>query len=316
MSDQLTTTQDAALAPLARAVQQLAACTSLAEVKKIHDIAKAALMFARAQKLGEQGAADAAEIVALAIQELGDRMAAMEKAKGGAATHSKHKAQLGLPPPQLPATLADQGIDKNIAKAARKAHKKNPEQRKAHIAAVRKKAAKTVNSVASGVSDSPEYDGDTWETPGDTLELVRAVLGTIDLDPTSNTHAQKRVQATRWLGAKDNALEQEWTGNVFCNPPYSMPLIERFTEKLIAEYDAERIKQAIYLVNNCTDAGWCQSLLQRFPVCFTRGRITFLQGDGQKFSTRQGQAIFYLGPRVAKFHDVFGAIGTVLQALP
>jgi phage N-6-adenine-methyltransferase len=248
-------------------------------------------------------------------------MAAMEKAKGHpavepAAPHSRHKSNAGLPPPHVAPTLADQGIDKNIAKAARKAHKKNPEQRKAHIAAVRKKAAKTVNSVASGVSDSPEYDGDTWETPGDTLELVRAVLGTIDLDPTSNTHAQKRVQATRWLGAKDNALEQEWTGNVFCNPPYSMPLIERFTEKLIAEYDAERIKQAIYLVNNCTDAGWCQSLLQRFPVCFTRGRITFLQGDGQKFSTRQGQAIFYLGPRVAKFHDVFGAIGTVLQALP
>jgi ribosomal protein L40E len=52
---------------------------------------------------------------------LGDRMAAMEKAKAGrppepAAPRSAHKS--GLPLPQLVPTLADQGIDKNIAKAA------------------------------------------------------------------------------------------------------------------------------------------------------------------------------------------------------
>jgi phage N-6-adenine-methyltransferase len=178
---------------------------------------------------------------------------------------------------------------------------------------------KALDKIAKGtISSSPEYDGDTWETPDDTLELVRAVLGTIDLDPASNTHAQKRVQATHWLSAKDNALEHNWVGNVFCNPPYSMPLIAQFTSKLIAEYDAGRIKQAIYLVNNCTDAGWCQTLLRRFSVCFTCGRISFLQGDGQKFATRQGQAIFYLGKHSTNFCAVFGAaeIGTVLQATP
>jgi phage N-6-adenine-methyltransferase len=312
---------DASLAPLARAVKQLAACTSLAEVKKIHDIAKAALLFARAQRLGEQGAADAAEIVALALQELGDRMAQMQKAKTPGVRRAEPSGptptrgdNVSTSHPSVP-TLADQGIDKHTADSARKAHKKTPAQRAAHIASVRQRAAKAVNSVASGVSDAPEYDGDTWETPDETLELVRAVLGTIDLDAASNAHAQKRVRATRWFSAKDNALEQSWGGNVFCNPPYSMPLIEQFGEKLIAEYDAKRIKQAIYLVNNCTDAAWCQSLLQRFPVCFTRGRINFLQGDGQKFATRQGQAIFYAGPRVAKFIEVFSQIGTVLQAL-
>ncbi len=100
------------------------------------------------------------------------------------------------------------------------------------------------------------------------------------------------------------------------NPPYSHPLVQQFTEKLVAEFDAGRVTAAIVLVNNCTDSAWFHALLERFPVCFTRGRVPFVYADEQKFQTRQGQALFYLGPDADRFVEVFRERGTVVVATP
>ncbi len=67
------------------------------------------------------------------------------------------------------------------------------------------------------------------------LEDVRAVLGQIDLDPASCEFAQKRVKAKRYFTKQDDGLQQRWFGNVFLNPPYQMPAIEQFTDKLLEE---------------------------------------------------------------------------------
>lgn len=44
-----------------------------------------------------------------------------------------------------------------------------------------------------------DYDGDEWYTPPETLELVRGVLGEIDLDPASCEVAQQTVGAKRFF---------------------------------------------------------------------------------------------------------------------
>jgi hypothetical protein len=47
-------------------------------------------------------------------------------------------------------------------------------------------------------------------------------------------------------------------------------------------------------------------------ICFTRGRIRFLDEDGEECQPTQGQAFFYFGANDAVFREVFSAYGFVL----
>lgn len=154
--------------------------------------------------------------------------------------------------------------------------------------------------------------GDEWYTPAEYIDGVREALGEIDLDPASCGPAQEVVRASKFWTKEDDALSREWAGRVFLNPPYSMPLIERFVEKAIAEKAAKRVSAAILLTNNCTDTGWFHALLSVAPVCLTEGRVQFWKPNQDKFATRQGQAFFYLGKDRDLFAKVFARFGKVL----
>jgi ParB family chromosome partitioning protein len=156
------------------------------------------------------------------------------------------------------------------------------------------------------------YDGDEWRTPADLAERVRDVLGEIDLDPASTAEANRTIGATRFYTKRADGLAQPWEGRVYVNPPYSMPLVEHFAGKLLAELDAGRCTAAVALVNNATDTGWFQSLAQRLPFCLIRGRVPFESAHGGACpGPRQGQVAFYAGQEVQRFADVFGQIGAV-----
>lgn len=152
------------------------------------------------------------------------------------------------------------------------------------------------------------YDGDEWYTPEGIIDAARALMGEIDLDPATCHAAQQVIQAVDWYTKDDDGLTQGWFGRVWCNPPYSYPLIEKFTQKALAEYDAGHITEGLMLVNNCTDAAWFVAMAERFPLMFTKGRSKFWQEDQRTFATRQGQAIFYLGLNVERFHTCFAAL--------
>lgn len=152
------------------------------------------------------------------------------------------------------------------------------------------------------------YDGDEWYTPAEIIEAARKLMGEIDLDPATCITAQKVVLAVDWYTKDDDGLSQSWHGRIWCNPPYSYPLIEKFTQKAMTEYDAGHMTEGLILVNNCTDAAWFVALAERCPVMFTKGRSKFWQEDQRTFATRQGQAIFYFGSNVAGFHECFSAL--------
>lgn len=165
----------------------------------------------------------------------------------------------------------------------------------------------------TAVSSQSDYDGDEWYTPTEIVQAARDVLGEIDLDPASNPHAQKVVRAAKYFTKQDDALTKEWNGRVFCNPPYSTTLVQRFTDHLLHEVDAKRVKAAIYLVNNCTDTGWFHALAERFPFCLTKGRLAFYNRHGAKQAARQGQTIFYVGGARARFAKAFADVGVVVE---
>jgi phage N-6-adenine-methyltransferase len=165
------------------------------------------------------------------------------------------------------------------------------------------------------LSATPGYDGDEWYTPAEYLEAARAVMGDIDLDPASCAAAQEVVQAMRFFTKEDDGLVQEWQGRIWLNPPYSAVLAPRFIDKLCAEYDADHLDEAVVLVNNATETAWFHCLLARFPACFLRKRVPFWRPGHNGGGARQGQVVFYLGPKVSAFWRVFSPLGVVVWAI-
>jgi ParB family chromosome partitioning protein len=154
-----------------------------------------------------------------------------------------------------------------------------------------------------------------WYTPAEYVEAARDVMGGIDLDPASSAVAQKTIKARRHYSKDDDGLAHKWAGRVWLNPPYAQPLIRQFADKVADEVQSGRVSEAIVLTHNYTDTAWFHVLAASCSaICFTRGRIGFLDPNGKKAAPTQGQAFFYFGANVGKFADRFAGFGFVLAA--
>jgi phage N-6-adenine-methyltransferase len=149
-------------------------------------------------------------------------------------------------------------------------------------------------------------------TPAVYIDAARKVLGEIDLDPASCDKAQETVRAKKFYSKKDNSLGQTWDGRVWLNPPYSQPAISDFTSKLVADLNSGTVTSAILLTNNHTDTGWfhnCESIAAK--ICFTRGRIKFIDAIKGEIMPTAGQAFFYYGENADVFTEVFSVFGFI-----
>lgn len=147
-------------------------------------------------------------------------------------------------------------------------------------------------------------------TPTDIVRAVTEVLGAVDLDPCSNSRTAPNVPAGRHYVQDDDGLEREWSGRVYMNPPYGRQ-IGLWAEKLVAELEAGRVTEALALVPARTDTQWWKTL-EDFPACFIEGRLTFVNNeDPAPFPS----AVFYLGPNVERFFDVFSAFGSIWRKM-
>lgn len=153
-----------------------------------------------------------------------------------------------------------------------------------------------------------------WYTPGEYIEAARRVMGGIDLDPASNPLANETVQAARYFVQEDDGLAQVWRGRVFLNPPYGVTNGESnagvWARKLITEYAAGNVTEAVLLVNANTERKWFAPLWD-FPICFTNHRIQFYTPEGVGAQPVDGNALVYLGPNLRRFIDEFSAFGEV-----
>lgn len=149
-----------------------------------------------------------------------------------------------------------------------------------------------------------------WYTPAEMIDAVRAVLGTIDLDPASIDEANEVVKALRYYTAADDGLLQPWAGKVYVNPPYNH--IAKFCTRLVDQYEAGNVTEAVVLVGNSTETRWFQKLAGACSaICFPRGRIKF-RHHGKLSSPPGGQAVHYFGPNAATFREVFAGFGFVV----
>jgi len=150
-----------------------------------------------------------------------------------------------------------------------------------------------------------------WYTQAYIIEAVKEVLGEIDVDPASSDIANKTVGAKIYYTEEDNGLEQDWSGKVFMNPPYSRRLITKFCDLLVQKFNSNEVTEAIVLVNNATETRWFQKLLTcANAICLPEGRIDFINPkEPSKNAPLQGQAILYFGQNNLAFVKTFCSFG-------
>lgn len=135
-------------------------------------------------------------------------------------------------------------------------------------------------------SDSVE-----WYTPVSLLEeLLLRHLGAgelWDLDPAADPRAPAWSRARAHFTRADDGLAQQWRGRVWLNPPYGTAL-RAWTRKAIAEVQAGRVELVVLLVPARPDTGWWAELLAAgAEVEFRRGRLRFLEPDGDGDGVRE-----------------------------
>lgn len=156
-----------------------------------------------------------------------------------------------------------------------------------------------------------------WFTPVEYIEAARRVLGSLDLDPASCEEANRRVRAVRYYTEAEDGLKQEWSGNVWCNPPYTQlypghSAIKPWTTKAIQCYEEGRVVAVVMLVPSDTSTRWFEPLW-RYLICFPSRRIKFdVPGKKKRENPTFGTCFVYLGPDRERFTDIFSRFGVVV----
>lgn len=161
-------------------------------------------------------------------------------------------------------------------------------------------------------------ESNEWYTPARYVDAARRVMGGIDLDPASNPVANRVVMATHYFTIEDDGLAKTWAGRVWLNPPYGRDGGESnqatWSARLLDQYQAGNVAQAVLLVNAVTDRVWFQPLWA-FPICFTDHRIRFYDATGAGGSPTHGNALVYLGANRDHFASVFSEFGPVVMSV-
>jgi len=295
------------LARIDDARRMLADARTFDDITAIVDWAEAARAYAKAADLGLEAQNNAAEVKLWAQRRAGEVLADMPMLKAGrpADGNGSTLEPLGITKQDSHRWQQIAGIAGDKFTAFVQATKDAGEELTT-AAAVR---------VAKGKPPIAHHTGESeWYTPASYVGAARAVMGGIDLDPASCAIANEVVGATTFYAMQDDGLEQPWAGRIWMNPPYSTPLIGRFCAKLVDEYQAGAVTEAITLTNNATDTAWFHGLAPvASAVCFTKGRVKFWHPD-REATPLQGQALLYLGDGVDEFQRAFRPFGAVWRA--
>lgn len=160
-----------------------------------------------------------------------------------------------------------------------------------------------------------------WYTPPEIISMVRDVFGSISLDPASSNKANEIVQAKYIYTEEDDGLIKDWFGKVFVNPPFGTykgkSLAGIWLDKCEEEYACNRIYGAIFLTHSRPGYGWYEDAIRKWPICQTKDRISFINGNTMEPSGKSKTAqTFFL---MAGYHDieqrfveVFSNIGRII----
>lgn len=153
-------------------------------------------------------------------------------------------------------------------------------------------------------------------TPPDIVERSRALMGSIDLDPSSCAKANEVVQATRIFTIDDNGLDHDWPGNVFMNPPGGrreedhQSNLSLWTTHLREQYASAKTAQAIAVIFRVDLSTTWFRPLWKFALCFPWDRLEFLDQNLQpQKAPTHCNALVYMGRDIDRFVELFSPVG-------
>ena len=126
---------------------------------------------------------------------------------------------------------------------------------------------------------------DEWFTADRELDECRLFAGCgpdeiFDLDPCCSRARGMlglRPTALRFIPPEEDGLLLPWSGDVFCNPPYSE--VHKWTSKGISEVLKDRAKSVTFLLPaNRTEQPWFQDLVYPRGLLFYWLQFKFLAG--------------------------------------
>ncbi|EGO2800512.1 DNA N-6-adenine-methyltransferase [Enterococcus faecalis] len=118
---------------------------------------------------------------------------------------------------------------------------------------------------------------DDWETPQKLFDELNEKYQ-FDIDVAASA---RNAKLPKYFTKEDNALIQEWDGNVFCNPPYGREL-RKWLEKGYQEYLRVPERTIVFLIPARTDTSyWHDFIFGKAYIQFLRGRVKFeIDGEG------------------------------------
>jgi hypothetical protein len=297
------------LIPYEKVRRELAEAVTLAEVRPTLDKAEALLVYAKRSK--NTVLIDlATEVRHEAEIKSGELLAEMARDgtrdTGRGNRNPALKSRAGTP------KLADLNYTKTESSKFQKLWARPRAEQNAELERKKLKARNATTSAPR--NPKSEFTGENeWYTPKKYLDLAIEMFGEIDLCPASNKVIQDRVLPGVPYFSKDNsALTQEWKGRVWLNPPFAQPLVAQFTSKLVEEFRAGRVTEAIMLVKNATDTVWFHEAESMCAaICFTKGRVKFYNLKGDIAAPTEGHAFIYFGRNPKKFAKVFADVGLI-----
>lgn len=177
-------------------------------------------------------------------------------------------------------------------------------------------------------------------SPAIWTELAKSVMGYIELDPASCEVANQSVGAQRIFTKDDDGLSREWIADTLwmnhpfgiaekaCKPGCTKKICQKrgyhrlhdysgnagWINKLVSEYEAGNVKEAVSICFASTSERWFQPLM-KYPQCFPFSRVNYLDPEGNVVNgVTKGSVITYFGNNVDKFAEVFGNYGNIKVA--
>lgn len=158
-----------------------------------------------------------------------------------------------------------------------------------------------------------------WHTPSWVIEMVREVLGEIELDPASSVQANEAVKAKRFFDQATDGLRYCWHAEtVFLNPPFGKSgndsLAGIWIERMAKIYRAGCFREGIALTHTRSGYEWWEKLSREFPICMTRQKIDFIPAAPRTKTSgsKTSQTFFYFGKNLSVFSRVFSRIGRII----
>ena len=155
------------------------------------------------------------------------------------------------------------------------------------------------------------------------IDRARAVMGSIDFDPTSDPVQQVLVNATSVPTIEINPLQEHWHGNVWVSPKGAVRDCRVWLNKTINEYRGGYINSFIYFCS-ASELLRASPVLWDYPVCIPFKRVKQLRATPTGFESVSPSTwnLLVYGPpvdqalsdidKITLFYNTFRDVGRVI----